>query len=661
MRVSVLVCLLFSFASLSAFGAVNHWTTNGPNGGAFTDFVFPPGDANVTYASGDLWDGYSGLYRSRDGGNTWQPVIWQKEALGGILRIDPSNRKRYGLVWGGFQISMDAGTSWQEVDTKFPNPGYFLGADDFAFAPSNSQLVYAVDSVGDDDAVFNTSEDGGKTWKQEAILAHARLPGADLAVHPQNGNLLYVILGNGLVYQSTNGGKSWHLRSTGLPGVQKGVHGLAIDESNPQILYTAGFEGVYKTTNGGANWFSTDCGCHARQIAIDPSNEKILYAVGRADPGFDQAVKSIDGGKTWMPLSLPRFESHPYTAVAVDPRNPRVVLAASEIRGIFRSTDAGQTWVSSSRGSRLSSIGVSADPGHPGHLFVVERGDVERGGTAPGISGVVFETTDGGISWRSLPALDRFGVVLINVHPKDPSIVGAFGHSRLLSTDGGVTWQNRPALGIEFDPTRPGTSYDYYFDVKKSTDFGRTWSVSKPPLIYQEFITDLTVDARNGSTIYISTICSKDQDCIGPSRVFKSTDAGATWKDVSGNGLIGTAALWGIEVNPQNPSIVYVTGFPGFFRSNNGGKSWSQLSTSERDDLTIDPSNPRRLLSTDSRHIYISNDSGNTWQQFDETGLLSVGTSSVSPASIISNVIFSPWDPRTFFAAVDGIKSYTQQ
>jgi photosystem II stability/assembly factor-like uncharacterized protein len=554
---------------------------------------------------------------------------------------------------GGISTSTDLGATWQQLTA------FFGDVDDIEFNPLNHDTMYAVESTGDNSpALFFASRDGGKTWAQKAVLAHPRLPGADVEVDSTNGDVVYVVLGNGLVYQSTNGGNSWRLRSNGLPGTQKGVHGMAIDKENPRVLYTAGYEGVYKTTNGGASWFSTDCGCRVRQISIDPTNDKILYAVGRADAGFDQAVKSIDSGKTWGMLGLPRFEYHPYTAIAVDPRNPNRVFASSETRGIFKSTNSGETWTSSTTGSRIRTFELAADKSRSGHMFALTSGFSRSGATFP--PNVVFETIDGGANWHWVTAFDGFDIGLIQVHPKDSKVITAFGKSRLLSTDGGSTWQPRPSLGVVFDPLHPNTSYNYWYTVDKSTDFGKTQKVIKPPLIYNEFITDMAIDSTTGRIIYISTDCATDNDCVGSSRVFKSTDAGETWKDVGGNGLPGTASLWDIEVNPKNSSVVYVTG-GGLSKSTNGGQTWSHIDFPESF-LSIDPLNPQRILARDlgGRHLFFSQDAGKTWTPFNMTGLLSVGTFG-PPDTVVSTAFFSPWTPRVLFAAVDGVKTYTEQ
>jgi photosystem II stability/assembly factor-like uncharacterized protein len=647
------------------YSGVGAWTsTNGPNGGNFSSLVILAAHDNVIFAGGDMLQPLqqnSRLFRSVNAGSSWREVMTSDgRSLFGHVRVDPLQPDRIMLNSPFFGIfsSTDTGATWQNVTSSEG------GFTDMEFNTQNANNLYAVLSTGGGPAPFFFSADGGKTWSRKSVVSrHQRLAGADLVVSGANPNTLYIQLGDGLVYQSMNQGNTWRLRSNGLPGLEQGIRGLAIDPKNSQVLYSAGYEGVYKTTNGAGNWFSTGCECHVRQIAIDPSNSSVLYAVGRGDdPLAKQAVKSTDSGKTWSRLNLPHFQTFPYTAIAVDPANPKTLLASSQFRGIFKSTNGGDSWRLSTAGARLDMSGLAADVNRPGHLFAY-------GGY------VTFETNNSGGKWNWVTPLDPFGIKDLRVHPKDSNvIVGAYEHcdscsNLVVSTDGGKTWQARKSPvdpcglhSILMDPIQSGTIYTfcsgYLQDIAKSTDLGQTWKVHKFPLRNEEVIYSVAVDHVLGKNIYVTTLCGEECPGLpGNARIYKSTNAGNGWADITWgatkHGLPQTDVYEHVETDPKNASVVYVVG-AGLSKSTDAGLTWFHTDNFRGGAISIDPWNPQHLVSTGFYldTVVASNDGGKTWMPF---------INGLSRFETVGDIIFSPWTPKVLFAATsDGVKTYTE-
>lgn len=174
------------------------------------------------------------------------------------------------------------------------------------------------------------SRDGGCTW--QTIMAkewdfHA------MAVSPANPDHLWGFF-RGELQRSTDGGHNWQVAGRPPP-----IGSLAPDPRNTELLYAAaGQRGLLKSMDGGSSWepFRSKA---AAVVAVDPTNPSVLYAGGQ---GY--ADKSTDGGKTWAALDTGMPPDAAVGYIAVNPTQPNVVYAATYQTGIYKSTDGGATW-----------------------------------------------------------------------------------------------------------------------------------------------------------------------------------------------------------------------------------------------------------------------------------------------------------------------------
>ncbi|HEX9941850.1 MAG TPA: hypothetical protein VGG03_07530, partial [Thermoanaerobaculia bacterium] len=264
---------------------------------------------------------------------------------------------------------------------------------------------------------------------------------------------------------------------------------------------------------------------------------------------------------TWAPLG-------PFggtvTALAVDPVNAQVVYAGTFGGGLFKSLDAGETWMPASRGLAGASVELVAslaiDPARPATLYA---------GTLLG----VYKSTDGGASWLpSLPLTfpDEFGALAID--PRTPSTLFAGNRSGIYkSTDSGDTWVlkntglplSEPSVSaLMVDPTQPGLVYaGIGIDgLYRSLDGGETWSLAR-----EGIVSALAASAQT-DTIYAGTYKG----------VFKSKDHGESWRST---GRLPKQSVTALIIDPQSASTLFaaVFGF-GVFRSTDGGASWAPAS-----------------------------------------------------------------------------------
>lgn len=304
-------------------------------------------------------------------------------------------------------------------------------------------------------------------------------------------------------FKSTDGGTTWISINRGLPGTDRAVQQLVFDPISASTLYAATDGGVFKSTDAGNSWrlLTFDS---INTLAIDPANSSTLYA-GLSSLFGRGLQKSTDGGKTWFRADAGIAPNLPLS-ILIDPKDPSTLYVAAALlieggqsAGIFKSTDAGIRWFSSSRGISQPQVrALALAPAKPKILYALSGGSI-------------FKSTNRGRKWK-------------------PG--GFFG---AVSAD-----------SLAVDPLNPNTIYlGTPAGVSKSTDGAETWQSTT----IHEGIGLLVVDPQNPSTIYAA-----GRDATNADRNFKSTDAGASWKAlgrISGN----FAATFAID--PHNTSIVY--------------------------------------------------------------------------------------------------------
>ena len=371
-----------------------------------------------------------------------------------------------------------------------------------------------------------------------------------------------------------------HWEFAGPSNIGGRVVDIEINPINPNIIYS-GFAtgGVFKSTDMGTSWFPVFDSLNILtigDIAIDPVNPDILYVgTGEANGGHNNfpgagVFKSTDAGNTWKFLGLTNTTS--IGRIIVNPVNDNTVYLAAvgsyfspnPERGVYKSTDGGSSWdkslfVSDSTGA----IDLVMNPDNPEFLFAAMWERVRRPNSAHlyGPSSGIYRTTNGGSNWE-----------LLN------STTGLPNSKK----------QNIGRIGLAMSFSNPNVTYALYNDgtyitgLYKTTDYGDSW---------------VNVDADN---------------------------------DLSGGSSNFSWYFGQVRIHPTNPEIVYVLDV-GFMRSTDGGTSWSYYYQTHVDHhaLAFNPSNPNWLIDGNDGGINISTNAGVTWgphanipaTQFYEIGL----------------------------------------
>ena len=310
----------------------------------------------------------------------------------------------------------------------------------------------------------------------------------------------------------------------------------------------------------------------------------------QAANGDPTVFKSIDGGRSWRPLTLHNLE---VSNIAVDRLHPSTVYVGSS-QGLFKSTDSGVQWTALDTGVASKDLQVvAADPFTSGTVYA-------------GISqNNLLKSTDAGRTWTKLvvDTAPRASVFTLAFDPVHAGTVYAGSYSALARTqNGGATWAyagTDKAGAIAVDPSNPSIVYagrrgdgsdDGRGGIFKSTDGGATWAsiwrspIPPGPKDRDPSVITLVVDPRATSTVYVST----------GGGVFKSVTGGDEWTAVNTGLPAFQSGL--LAVDPVNSSTLYLGTPSGIFKTSDGGATWTAsnngLPAASISALTVSPTEP---------------------------------------------------------------------
>ena len=336
-------------------------------------------------------------------------------------------------------------------------------------------------------------------------------------------------------------------------------------------------------------------GGRATTVAGVPSQPKTFY-MGVASGGL---FKTTDNGATWTPITDGKIPLGSTGSIAVADSDPNIVYLGtgsdsvrsnvSTGRGMYKSTDAGQTWkfIGLYKAGQIGAVRIH--PTNPDIVWVAANGDIFKPNSERG----VFKTTDGGQTWRKVLFIsDAVGAMDVEIQPGNPNVVYAW-MSRL---------ERKPWTIIS--GAREGGFY-------KSTDGGDHFTKISNGLP-NELIgkANLAVTAANPNRVY-ALIEAKPGGGF-----YRSEDAGQTWALINSQGSLIQRPFYytTLGADPSNADVVYA-GAEGFFKSIDAGKTFTPLRTPHVDnhDIWINPKDSQIMVQANDGGANVSTDGGRTW------------------------------------------------
>ena len=623
-------------------------------GGRITDIEIPI-DAPQTYFVGAA---SGGIFKTTDGGDNWAPIFDEQQMLSiGDIEISKTNTN---LVWvgtgevnagggslaydgDGIYKSNDGGTTWEVKG--LPDVG---SISKVLLDPNDDDIVF-VGAMGplfknDPNRGVYRSTDGGTTWEQKLFVSDSTGI-IDMAIHPANGDIVYAASWERIrrpqyrqyggetsgIYKSTDGGETWSELTNGLPTAasQKGRISIEIAASNPDVLYaryadaSGSIQGVYRTDDGGDSWNAMnaaplqDVGFHwwFQGIVVDPTDENTIYNVDF------RVQKSTDGGMTWFDsFQDVHVDQH---ALAFNANVPGEVLLGND-GGLYYSPDGGASWSKEETLPITQFYRFYVDPSNENKIY----GGAQDNSTSRTVTGSLDD-------WQIIYGGDGFQAL---VDPNNTNTIYAmyqYGNLAKSTNDGasffgitsGISGSDRKNWDtpLVFDPQDSEILYTGTQRVYKSVNGGLFWTPISE---------DLT-NGPGGGNLNYGTIISIDVSPFNQDKIIVGTDDGNIWYTVEG-GVTWTNISselpnrWVTKVlaSRTHSGTIYAT-FSGYrygeneghvYATTDNGVTWNDISNNLPDipvNDIVQSAMGRLYLGTDIG-VFGSGNAGDLWEPLSE-------------------------------------------
>lgn len=595
------------------------WTNIGPTSGFYfaysnisgrvTTVKYDPVNPSIIY----IGAAFGGVWKSTNGGNNFSPISDNEISMSsGSICIDPSNTNilYYGTgeatysgasYYGrGILKSTNGGSTWTNYTNGLPSLTY---CSRIVVRPGfSNQLLAAMGTSG-----LYRSTDGGVNW---TLSVSGR---CDDVVFSPDGNSAYIVGGITGYRISTDGGVTFTANTSVPMGTR---NHMAICRNTPSVLYIATYAGstisTYKSTNSGINYTQVSVGhnfdggqaWYDFYMQVNPFDPNFAY-VGSIDiwrttnggTNFENITNGYSGGSVHVDQHNMDF----------NPLNSNELIAVND-GGVWKSTDRGTTWMNLNAGLTLTQFyRIAADPNNVNHVM----GGTQDNGT---------QRTLGTVNWTA--AFGGDGGEVCFHSQSSQFILGETQNNGLQrSQNGGNGWQNATSgltgsgawVGpIIAHPTTSGIFYTARQQVFQSTNWGASWtaissgtsgtiremaiSKSNPNIMFAT-VNGVVFKSTNGGINFVNsstglptrTITSinihpdSSQVAIvtfsgfGAGKIYKTTDGGAVWNNISGN----------LPDSPVNDALIYYPGTStsiyyaamdiGVFFTDTWGATWTEL------------------------------------------------------------------------------------
>ncbi len=572
--------------------------------------IVHPTDPDIVFVAG-LGHPYGanetrGVFRSLDGGATWQKTLYINQSTGAVqVEFDPNNPKIvFADMWehlegpwenamfagpnSGLYKSTDGGSSWNKITKGLPTADQGLGRIGIAISPSNSSRMYATVDAKENGGVYQ-SDDAGESWM--LLNSDYRLWGrgsdfAEIKVHPKNEDIIFV--GNIASYRSEDGGKSW-MSLKGAPGGDD-YHRFWINPLQPDIMLFAADQGAVVTVNGGKTWSSWYNQPTAQLYHVSTDNQFPYWVYGGQQESGAIAVASRSNGGQISFREFMGVGSDEYAYVAPDPKDSNIVYGGRVVR--FDKT-TGQSQVVAPEVLRSGKVRfLRTMP----LLFHPADDDMLLFGT-----NLVFKTMDGGQTWVEIsPDLTR-------KQPEIPQSVGDFVTDQMKSMP-----QRAIVYALGPSPLNKNIIWAGTDDglVHVTADGGASWTDVTPPEVSSwDKISQIDAGHFDEGTAYIAVNAIRKDNMLP--LVYKTHDLGKTWELIS-KGMNPIGPVNTVREDHKAKGLLFAGTEREVYFSLDDGSNWQSLRlnmpASSIRDLVIHDND--LVIGTHGRSIWILDDFG---------------------------------------------------
>lgn len=639
-------------------------------GGSIGAVAVAPSDESILYVGegentlrGNVSEGINGMWRSEDGGRSWQNIGLKNTRHISRIIIHPKNPN---IVW--------------------------VAAIGHLFGPNEERGVYK-------------TTDGGKTWRR-VLFANANAGAVEIVMEPGNPSTLYASTWNirrtayslesggpgSVLWKSTDGGETWTnlMDKKGMPKKEIiGNIGIAVSAVNPERIYAlieCKSRGLYRSDDGGNTWEKQTDDANICQrswyfskIFADPKNENTIYALNVG------MYRSTDGGKTFKPINTPHGDHHD---LWIDPEDANRMIVADD-GGAQISFDAGTNWSTPQNQPTAQFYRVSTDNHYPYRILAAQQ-DNSSVRILSASDGDAITTDD----WGPTAGFESGYVV---ADPLNSDIVYGGNYDGYISRYDHKTGENR-AIGIYpdnplgagvntmkyrfqwnfpifFSPNNPKRLYAAAQHLFVTENEGQTWEMISPDLTTNDSAKQVSsggpITQDNTSVEYYCTIFTamespyeKDLLWTGSDdgRVNVSKDGGKNWSDVTPP----TASKWMmwncIDAAPFKKGAVYIVGTkyklddfkPYIFKTEDYGKTWKEITNGIpamhfARAIRADKKRAGLLYAGTEYGMYISYNDGANWRPFQ----LNLPIVPITDLTIKNNDLIIATQGRAFWSIDD--------
>jgi len=580
--------------------------------------LIDPRNSDVVYvaAQGPLFNsgGDRGLYKTTDGGKTWNRILEGGEWAGVTdVVLDPRNpdvliaavwqraRRQWGYIAGGPQSSLqrstDGGVTWTRSQSGLPSET--LGRIGLAIAPANPDVVYAIVEAANDRGGFYRSRDNGVSWERMSDETTIGLYYQELFPDPVNENRVYVADVRNMVTE--DGGRTF--APVGERNKHVDNHAIWIDPTDTDHLIIGCDGGLYQTFDRGQTYDFFQNLPLGQFYRVDTDNALPFYRVygGTQDnssvggPSRTRTRGGAPGGEWFLTQGGDGFQSR------ADPTDPNTVYAESQ-HGVLSRFDL-------ATGEEVAIV-PEAEPGEPGlrwhwdtPLIISPFSHTRLYFAAQRL----FRSDDRGHTWQAVSPdltrqIDRNRLKLMG------RVWGVDAVAKNTSTSLYGT-----IVSVAESPLKEGLLWVGTDDglVQVSEDGGQHWRAinSVPGVPDTTFVSRVTPSMYDVNTVYVAFDNHKAGDY--KPYIAKSTDLGRSWTLVSGN-LPERGSVYVVIEDQKDANLLFAGTEFGLFFSNNGGERWTRLRgglpTIMVRDLTIQKREDDLVVATFGRGFYILDD-----------------------------------------------------